>query len=77
MKKKAHVRMATWDSPGQVPHPVGMWVASRMRRPWVYVMSVVMRTLALFDDTVGVVSTRMTAFPAELISVRPAFCASV
>jgi len=39
--------------------------------------SVVIRTLFLLVDTVGVVSTRMTALPAELIWASPAFCASV
>lgn len=46
-------------------------------RPSVKDRSVVIRTLLLLIDTVGVVSTRMTALPAELIWASPAFCASV
>lgn len=59
---------------GHVPHPVGMCTESMMTSPPVYENWVVIRTLWRVPLTCGVVSTRITALPALLMSARLVDC---
>jgi hypothetical protein len=56
---------------GHVPHPVGMWTESMMKRPPLKSVVVSMRMLCRVSGTFAVVSTRMTILPSPFMSRRP------